>query len=179
MEFPSETIILDEVRRVMISPMLEDDDWQSAVAVYNYFITESMEAYGEQPVTAEQFKKRHLAKPGYPLFKVTEEDATIGIAGLSPFHHAETISRTIMVSYFLLPSHTGQGIGTRLLHMLIEHGTQMGAVNFIAHISSKNHNSIKFHEKHGFHKCGRVSRAGIKNDQFFDIVWMQKSVEFE
>jgi len=44
----------------------------------------------------------------------------------------------------------------------------------VASISSMNEASIAFHRKNGFRECGRFERAGRKNDQDFDIVWMQR-----
>ena len=50
----------------------------------------------------------------------------------------------------------------------------MGVDNFMAHISSLNEGSIRFHLRHGFTECGRFRRVGTKNGRDFDMVWMQR-----
>mgnify|MGYP001099309595 CR=1 FL=1 len=57
---------------------------------------------------------------------------------------------------------------------LIEEAVPMGIDSLVASISSKNEESIAFHRKNGFRECGRFEWAGRKNDQDFDIVWMQR-----
>jgi len=59
----------------------------------------------------------------------------------------------------------------------MDDGRSIGMINFIAHLSSKNEQSIQFHKKHGFTECGRLKDIGIKFGQLFDIVWVQKQIE--
>jgi len=49
----------------------------------------------------------------------------------------------------------------------------MGIDTFLAHISSLNEGSIRFHLRHGFTECGRFRCVGTKRGQDFDMVWMQ------
>jgi phosphinothricin acetyltransferase len=43
----------------------------------------------------------------------------------------------------------------------------------MAHISSLNEGSIRFHAARGFCECGRFRNIGIKHGRPFDMVWMQ------
>jgi phosphinothricin acetyltransferase len=49
----------------------------------------------------------------------------------------------------------------------------MGVDTFLAHISSLNEGSIRFHLRHGFTECGRFRCVGRKRGHDFDMVWMQ------
>ncbi|MHB9068679.1 MAG: GNAT family N-acetyltransferase, partial [Pirellulaceae bacterium] len=87
---------------------------------------------------------------------------------------ASTLSRTAEVTYFISPEFTKRGIGTALLKRLSDEAILRGIDLLVASISSKNEESIAFHRKNGFRECGRFERAGRKNEQDFDIVWMQR-----
>ena len=80
----------------------------------------------------------------------------------------------MVFTYFLSPSKTGNGIGKKLLELLIRDGRKLGKTNFLVNISSDNEGSINFHRKNGFMECGRFRSVGKKNDKKFDMVWMQK-----
>jgi len=62
-----------------------------------------------------------------------------------------------------------------MLRQLIKDAKSNGIHNILACIVSKNTQSIKFHEKHGFVECGRFKNVGYKFNQYFDLVWMQLS----
>ncbi len=49
----------------------------------------------------------------------------------------------------------------------------LGITNFMAHVSSLNPGSVRFHLAHGFTDCGRFLNVGVKNGRSFDMVWLQ------
>lgn len=59
---------------------------------------------------------------------------------------------------------------------LVEQAAPLGIDSLVVSISSKNFESIAFHQKNGFRECGRFRQAGRKNGEDFDIVWMQKQL---
>ena len=70
---------------------------------------------------------------GYPAVAAkTEAGEVVGFAFLRPFHHADTFKRTAEIAYFILPEHTGKGLG-RAIH----------------------EESLEFHRRHGFQEGGR------------------------
>ena len=157
-----------------LEPMAECHG-HAVIDIFNHFITNSMAAYPEEPVSYE-FVDRFLQMiQGYPSLVVTVDPGrVVGFGFLRPFHLASTLRRTAEVTYFILPEFTRQGIGTALLNCLIEQTVPMGIDNLVANISSKNEESIAFHRKNGFRECGRIQQAGRKCGQDFDIVWMQR-----
>ena len=153
---------------------VSDDDWPVVAAIFNHFVVNSPAAYPDTPVKPEFFSDRHRTNPDYPFVVVEVDGQTVGFAYLSPVHPVATMRRSAQVTYFILPNHTGHGLGKRLLGLLLDEGRTMGVDNFMAHISSLNDGSIRFHERHGFSECGRFRRIGSKHGQDFDMVWMQK-----
>jgi L-amino acid N-acyltransferase YncA len=145
------------------------------IDILNHYVAHSFAAYPERPIPLEFFNRYLHATEGYPALVVfSKAEHLAGFGFLRPFHPASSLRRTAEVTYFILPEFTRQGIGTALLNRLIEQAVPMGIDSIVANISSRNPESIAFHKKNGFHECGRFERAGCKNGEDFDIVWMQK-----
>jgi L-amino acid N-acyltransferase YncA len=157
----------------LIRPVSEPD-WDPITAIFNYFVTESFAAYPNQPVDAAFFRDRHAAHPMFPFVVAEIEGEVVGFAYLSPFHPVPTMRQTANLTYFLHPEFTGRGIGATLLEHLLEAGKTLGITNFMAHVSSLNPGSVRFHLAHGFTDCGRFLNVGVKNGRSFDMVWLQK-----
>jgi L-amino acid N-acyltransferase YncA len=154
---------------------LTENDRTAVVDIFNYFIENSFASYREIPVAYEMFD-RFLAMIGeFPAVTAkTDSGQTVGFAFMYRYHAAETMRKTAEISYFILPEHTGKGIGTRMLDHLIEKVRAQGISNLLASISSLNDQSLQFHKKHGFVECGRFEEIGEKHGSMFDMVWMQK-----
>jgi phosphinothricin acetyltransferase len=73
-----------------------------------------------------------------------------------------------------MPEFTGHGLGNMLLDRLTSDALKMGMTSLVANMASKNIPSIHFHVRNGFTEVGRLQNAGMKFDEQFDIVWMQK-----
>jgi L-amino acid N-acyltransferase YncA len=157
----------------LIRPVLESD-WEAITAIFNHFVTESFAAYPDQPVGVNFFRDRHGAHPIFPFVVAEIEGEVVGFGYLSPFHPAPTMYQTANLTYFLHPEFTGRGIGATFLEHLLEAGKTLGIINFMAHVSSLNPGSIRFHLVHGFTECGRFINVGVKNGRSFDMVWLQK-----
>ena len=162
----------------LIRPV-QDTDWPAVTEIFNHFVVNSPAAYPEEPVDPDFFRNKHEAVVEYPFVVVEADGRIIGFAYLSAVHPVSTMRRSAQVTYFILPNHTGQGLGNRLLELLLEEGRSVGVDNFMAHISSLNEGSIRFHTRHGFKECGCFRRVGTKHGQDFDMVWMQRLETFE
>lgn len=153
---------------------VEERDWESITAIFNHWVTESYAAYPDEPVGEGFFRDRNAAHPEYPFFVADGEAGIVGFAYLSPFHPVPTMRHTANLTYFLHPEHTGHGLGRVFLERLLEAGREIGITNFMAHISSENPGSIRFHLRNGFTECGRFANVGVKKGRSFDMVWMQR-----
>lgn len=160
--------------RVEIRPVVEDD-WGVVTGIFNHYVEATFAAYPDEPVERSFFPDRHAAHPAFPFLVAVLDGAVVGFAYLAPFHAAATMRRSATVTYFLDPDHTGMGIGSRLLSRLLEEGRNLGVENVMAHVSSLNEASIRFHLQHGFTECGRFVGVGSKRGQPFDMVWLQRT----
>jgi phosphinothricin acetyltransferase len=69
-----------------------------------------------------------------------------------------------------------RGIGTEILKALSAHAAASGLHTLIAAISAEQEPSIKFHEKLGFSRAGRLVEVGHKFGQWLDVAYMQYMV---
>ncbi len=156
---------------------VDQRDWGAVTAIFNLFVANSFAAYPEEPVDENFFRTKHEAAADYPFLAAEADGAIVGFAYLSPFHPVATMKTSALLTYFIHPDHTGKGLGSLFLDKLMTAGRRLEVTNFLAHISSANEGSIRFHTRHGFTECGRFLKIGTKAGQPFDMVWMQRIEE--
>jgi phosphinothricin acetyltransferase len=154
---------------------LTEADRAAVAAIFNYFVEHSFAAYPDEPV-GNEFLDRVLAlSKGYPAVSVkTDAGEVVGFGFLRAFHPTGTFRRTAEVTYFLMPEHTGRGLGQRMIVHFIQEAGTLGVDNLLASVSSLNEQSLRFHTKAGFECCGRFPAVGRKSDRDFDVIWFQK-----
>jgi len=160
----------------IIRPMKPEDE-REILAIFNYFVDNSFAAYSEQNVGHAYFEKLVNISKGYPFYVAEAPDGKLaGYALLHAYYPLDTFRRAARVTYFILPEHTRQGLGMKFLDLLIEDAKTIGVDTLLASISAHNEQSLRFHEKLGFEKCGVFKAVGRKHGQDFDEVWMQKFI---
>ncbi len=157
---------------------LNPDHLEPVIDIFNYYIRNTFDAYREQAVESEHFRK--FIDPsevhcGFAVKTLTEK--IVGFCLLEPYaSYASTFSETAEVMYFIHPDYTGKEIGTLALHKLEDEAKKRGIIHLLADISSENSDSIKFHEKNGFTEYGRLRNIGKKFDKYFSVVYMGKDL---
>lgn len=152
---------------------MTETDGPSITAIFNYFSGNSFAVYTDKEMGMEIF---HKFKTNASVFLVLEiEEKPVGFGLIQPYNPYDNCRQTGMLTYFILPEYTGKGFGSKILEKLIERGNEIGITNLLAHINSKNTQSLEFHKKHGFHECGRFRNVGTKFNESFDVVWVQRS----
>ena len=147
---------------------------RAVVDIFNHFVAHSFAAYPEQSMGAGIFDRFTETASGHPALVVRHDSGdVVGFAFLHTYNSASTLRRSAEITYFIIPEHTRQGLGTAIVERFVAQARQLGVDSILANISSRNGRSIRFHRKHGFHECGRFRRVGRKFGQDFDIVWMQ------
>jgi phosphinothricin acetyltransferase len=151
------------------------EDKTAILAIYNVFVRESFAAYSEEEVGEDFFNS---AFQSATIFLILEwGKMTVGFGYIKPFRPSASFSHTGLLTYFILPEHTGKGLGTQLYTEMIHQARSHGVTNLIAHISSKNEQSLAFHRKLGFKICGCMESVGEKFGERFDMIWVQKQLD--
>jgi phosphinothricin acetyltransferase len=158
------------------------EDIPGMLGVFNYYVENSFAAYIENSVGPEFFQviqseKNQDKDDHFPFYVIEDDGKIIGIGALRPYLPLPNFRHTGVVSYFILPSHTRKGLGSRMLEKLCTEARQKKMKSLLANVSSKNEASLNFHLKHGFVECGRFRKVGTKFGKYFDIVWVQKFLD--
>jgi phosphinothricin acetyltransferase len=153
---------------------MQPEHGPAVLGVLNHHIASGFAAYPSTPLPDQAWEIFNRARTGYPAYVVKHGDPVVGFGLLKPYLLPDTLERTAEVSYFLLPEHTGLGLGSRMLEILCAEALARGVDNLLANVSSLNQGSLRFHERHGFVQVGRFPKVGRKWDQDFDLIWLQK-----
>lgn len=150
---------------------------RGVLAVFNHFVQHSFAAYPHRQVGDEFVKRFETYAAEYPVLTVLDDKGEVlGFGAVHAFHPADSFKRTAEIGYFLREDATGCGIGTMLLEELISGARAKGIRTLLASISSRNEQSLAFHERRGFIEVGRFRQVGEKFGEDFDVVYMQRDI---
>ncbi|WP_370574264.1 N-acetyltransferase family protein [Methanomethylovorans sp.] len=153
-------------------------DQNAVIDLFNHYIEHSFAAYPEHKVPYEFFDMFLSMCKDHPSVTVKDNEGMFAGFGMLRSHNPmPAFSHTAEITYFIRPELTGKGLGSQMLDFLIAEGKKYGISHVLASISSLNEGSIRFHQKHGFTECGRFRGVARKKGVFFDIIWMQKTIE--
>jgi phosphinothricin acetyltransferase len=151
---------------------LKEDDHEKILEVVNSFVKDSFAAYSDEyysSSTVDEWSRK--AK----VFLVLEAAGkVVGFGFVASYKPHKSCKHVGVLTYFILSEYTGKGIGTKLINELISKGRDLGVTNYLAHISSRNEQSLNFHKKHGFQEVGRFKDMSVKLGESIDMVWVQK-----
>jgi L-amino acid N-acyltransferase YncA len=156
-----------------IRPVTEADT-PEITRIFNHFVRRSFAAFPDREVGRPFIFQLLEQAGGYGCYAVEVGGTVIGFGMLRPFYPFPNLMAAGEVSYFICPGYTGQGVGTRLVHVLEDRARELGMTSLVARVSSRNRRSIRFHRKNGFSPCGRIRRIGEKFGKPFDVVILQK-----
>ncbi|GAB6275060.1 MAG: GNAT family N-acetyltransferase [Peptococcaceae bacterium] len=147
------------------------------IDISNYYVENSYAAYPEQKLPHEFFGNFLEMTRGYPAYVIKNAfGKVLEFCFLRAYNFLPVFGETAEVSYFLRENEEGKGIGKSALELLEKESKKMGLKYILASVSSRNEQSLRFHEKNGFVECGRFLNIGRKKGKNFDVVWMEKEI---
>ena len=153
----------------------KEDDIEKILSVVNTFVPDSFATYTDEDYPLSVAMEWSKNAKVFLILEIDNE--VIGFGFLAPYKPFKSFSHTGVLTYFILSEYTGKGLGTKLLNTLISKGKDIGVTNFVAHISSKNQQSLNFHKKHGFKEVGRFKDMALKFGEYIDVIWVQKQFD--
>jgi len=144
--------------------------------IFNTHIELGTAAYPEAPLPLSVFDNFLTLTRGYPAYVLKLGEKPVGFCFLSALNPHSTFNSAALVTYFIAPEYTGRGLGKQALVQLEKEAKRNNITTLLANISSKNQQSLNFHEKNGFAHCGTFKNVGNKQGQTFHMVWMQKEL---
>jgi len=151
-------------------------DKNAVLSIYNYHVINGFAAYSEKELSVDFILQLKKTSVSFIILEI--EQGIAGFAFLRNYLPYDNFKHTGQLSYFIKPEYTNKGYGTLLLNKLIEDAIDKGIKIFLIHLSSLNEQSLNFHKKHGFIECGRFKNIALKFNKPFDIIWMEKKIEF-
>ncbi|MDQ1856277.1 GNAT family N-acetyltransferase [Chryseobacterium sp. WLY505] len=106
-----------------------------------------------------------------------EKNEVVGWCALKPVSKRECYKGVAEVSIYFDNEYQGKGLGSVLLKKLILDSEDHGFWTLQTNIFSENETSIKFHQKNGFRIVGIRKKIGKLNDEWKDVVLMEKRSE--
>jgi phosphinothricin acetyltransferase len=152
-----------------------DSDISDLASIFNAY-AETWATFFEEAISEDNFRQMQKEAEGYPFLVAERQGRAVGFGLLRPFHFSPLMRRAAMTSYFIHPDQRGKGLGSLILELLEQAALKMGIDNLVAPIVSHNAESLAFHGRRGFQRCGLVDPAGRKFGQDFGVVFMQKAL---
>ncbi|MEO4055490.1 N-acetyltransferase family protein [Solibacillus sp. CAU 1738] len=151
------------------------EDIVSILEIFNENILTSTAIYMYEPQTLDYKLAWFEAKmaAGEPLFVYEEDGIVAGYATYGPFRTYPAYLYTIEHSVYVHKDHHRKGIGTKLMHALIDAANANRIKTMVACIDAENQGSIISHEKLGFVYSGTIRNAGYKFDRWLDLALYQ------
>jgi phosphinothricin acetyltransferase len=145
--------------------------------IYNYYITDTVVTFEEQPLSPEQMRERiegYLID--YPWFVCAIENVVVGYSYASKFHQRAAYRHTVELAVYLRRGFERRGIGRALYEGLIKHLEASDCHAMLAAIALPNAGSVGLHEALGFSKVAHFSRVGHKFGRWIDVGYWQRFV---
>ncbi|TDQ56649.1 phosphinothricin acetyltransferase [Mesocricetibacter intestinalis] len=173
----------------MIIRKATEQDYASILDIYNQAIPCRRITADLTPVTPQSRRRWfdfHLSDDKYPLWVINEEKNEIqrpadilGWGSFSPFYPREAFDNTAEISIYLDPNATGKGLGSKLLHFMIEQMAPREIHTLMAYVIEENQVSRRMFEKQGFSQWGRYPHIANMGDslQTFLMYGFQQGIE--
>ena len=150
---------------------MESCDAAEVLRIYKEGIDSGQASFGTSIPEWAAWDASHLAKL---RFVAVFNDQIAGWVALSSVSSRCVYGGVAEVSVYIGEKFRGQGIGGKLLQLLIEESEKAGFWTLQAGAFSENISSIKLHEKCGFRIIGYREKIGEMNGLWRDMVLLEK-----
>jgi phosphinothricin acetyltransferase len=147
----------------------------AAVAdVYNWYVRHTVVSFEEEPVSADEMRRRiESISAEYDWLVLERDDSLLGFAYAGPFRPRAAYRSSTESTIYLRHGLEGQGLGGGLYRELIDRTLARGYRTLIGGIALPNEASTRLHEKLGFVKVGHLCGVGRKLDRWVDVGYWQ------
>ncbi|KAF1301315.1 MULTISPECIES: GNAT family N-acetyltransferase [Enterococcus] len=153
-------------------------DAAELLAIYAPYVTETAITFEYTLPTLAEFQQR-IADTliRYPYLVAEDEMGKIvGYAYAGTYKSRAAYDWTVEVTVYVCQTIRAKGIGSALYQALETQLERQGVVQATACVTGGNEQSIAFHEKRGYQLVATFPKVGYKFDQWYDIVWLQKTL---
>jgi L-amino acid N-acyltransferase YncA len=159
-----------DMSSVSISPMCESD-WQAVRAIYQEGIRTGDATFEQSLPEWTEWDARHLSCCRFVAWSKAE---IVGWAALSVVSTRRAYAGVAEVSIYVAKKIQGQGIGTKLLHALVEASERNRLWTLQAGIFPENQPSLQLHKAAGFRVVGTREKIGSMNGRWRDVLLLER-----
>ncbi len=154
------------------------DDAAAIVAIYNYYVTETVISFEEAPVLEAAMRQRiaDVQAAKLPWLVAVVDGKIAGYAYATAWRVRPAYRFSVESSVYLGNDRHRSGLGTALYAALIERLSQCGRHLVIGGIALPNDASVALHEKMGFVKVAHFSEVGLKFNRWIDVGYWQLKI---
>jgi L-amino acid N-acyltransferase len=154
------------------------DDLPGLLAVYNEVIATSTAVFAHDPATLAErrswFEARAAA--GYRVLVAADSGGIAGFATRGDFRPSSGYRHTVEHSVHVRAGRRGTGVGQAVMRALFSLAAALDKHVMIGGVDAANEGSLRFHEKLGFERTGRLRQVGRQFDRWLDLVFVQRFI---
>lgn len=156
------------------------DDLDAISAIYAHHVETGVATFELIPPHREEWERRLATarERELPFLTAILGEEIVGYAYCSPWKPRPAYRHTVENSIYLTPQCAGRGVGTLLLHGLLDGCAAAGIREVIAVVVDTDDAvaSLALHRNHGFAEAGRLRAVGYKHGRWLDTVLLQCSL---
>jgi phosphinothricin acetyltransferase len=154
------------------------DDMEAVAEILNDVIATTTAVWTDERVDVQErlgwLDQRRRA--GYPVLVAADAEIA-GFASFGDFRPWPGYAGTVEHSVHVRATRRGAGVGTLLVHELIERAAALGKHVVIAGVEATNEASLRLHRRLGFTQVAYLPEVGRKFDRWLDLVLLHRSLQ--
>ena len=154
----------------------QEEDLQAIVTIYNHVVATTTAVYRDDPVTIEDRRQwwHTRAGGGFPILVAVDATGVVGYASFGEFRAWPGYRFTVEHTVHVRADRRGQGVGTALMHPLIDRAAALGKHVMIAGVDADNEASLRLHQRLGFVRVAHFREVGFKFGRWLDLVFLER-----
>lgn len=152
-------------------------DAAACAAIYEPYVARTTVSFEVEPPDVAEMARRIAAAQEHHAWLVAEHGGdVVGYAYAGAWRTRAAYRHTCEVSVYVDETARGGGIGTRLYAALLDRVRALGMRQAVGGATMPNDASERLHRGLGFEVVGTFREVGLKQDQWCDVRWFQKSL---
>ncbi len=153
-----------------------ESDAEGVAAIYNYYITDTIVTFEEEPLPAAELARRirSVIDAGLPWLVAEENDGILGYAYATPWKERIGYRFSVETTVYLSKDCTGRGVGSQLYTELFRLLEEKGVHSAIGGVCLPNDASVALHEKFGMKRVAEFEEVGIKFNRWLNVAYWQR-----